>query len=131
DTPSAFGRADQSLKDVEIVLTSRITQVNGTVRDSSGRAAGTDIVAFSPDRDQWYPSSRYLTRSSVRDDGTFAIPGLPPGEFLVAALGRHAAAGEEDEWQDPDFLESLRSRATRILLEEGQTAALTLSAPPR
>jgi hypothetical protein len=36
DQPLAFGRGDQSLTDVEIVLTDRVTALSGTILDDRG-----------------------------------------------------------------------------------------------
>ncbi len=66
DRPLAFGKADQSLADVEVVLTDRINTVSGTIVDDHGRAApAAKVVVFSPDRDRWYPTSRYLRAASA------------------------------------------------------------------
>lgn len=128
DTPLPFGRSDQSIRDLEVVLTSRITQVVGSVTDNRGRpVVGVSVIAFSPDRDQWYPDSRFLRRATTRNDGTFAMP-LPPGDYWVAAVDWTAAVVGEDGWRDPDFLESLVSRATKTPLAEGQTVAVALKA---
>jgi hypothetical protein len=42
---------------------------------------------------------------------------MPPHEYLVVAVKEI----ETGQWQDPEFLEGLRSQAVRITLGEGDT----------
>ena len=63
-------------------------------------------------------------RATRTQDGTFAITGLPPGDYWVAAIDRRDSRFEPAA--DPDLLESLSSRAVRITLGEGQSQDLTL-----
>jgi 5-hydroxyisourate hydrolase-like protein (transthyretin family) len=126
DRPLAFGKADQSLADVEVVLTDRVTTVSGTVVDDHGRPApAAYVIAFSPDRDRWYPASRFVRMSKAGADGAVTIAGLPPGSYYAAAAAKLPADGN-DAWQDPAYLESLVQRATAFSLGEGQKQTLSL-----
>jgi hypothetical protein len=49
-------------------------------------------------------------------DGRFRIAGLPPGEYLLAAL----TDVEQGEWLDPSFLEKLVPASVRVALAEGE-----------
>src|SRR6185295_14501346 len=61
DRPLAFGKADQSLTDVEVVLTDRITAITATIADDHARPVdGAHLIVFPIDRDRWYPDSRYV-----------------------------------------------------------------------
>ena len=124
DMPLPFGSKEQSLSDVEIVVTNRLTELNGAVLDTRGHPV-TDyaLVMFSLDRAQWYPGSRYLRRSGPDAAGTFRVRALPPGDFLIAAIARTGTGlntDGDDSWQDPEWLESIAPRATRVTLAEGQ-----------
>jgi Carboxypeptidase regulatory-like domain len=117
-----FGLPQQSLKDVEIVLTNRLTELTGTVTDGRGDATHNyALLAFPIDRDRWYPGSRYFQRAIPNVDGSFTVRGLPPGDYQIAALsvGSMPVDGET-AWQDPEFLESIASRAAFAALTEGQ-----------
>jgi protocatechuate 3,4-dioxygenase beta subunit len=130
DRPLPFGAANQSLDDVEVVLTDRVSQVYGMVVDENGTAVpGVSVVAFSIDRDQWYPQSRFLRATLATATGTFGFPGLPAGSYYAGAFRRSAASG--DEWQDPDFLNALLPRVTSVTLGDGEQRSVTLTLATR
>jgi hypothetical protein len=126
DQPLSFGRSDESLRDVEVVLTNQITRLNGTVTDDHDRpVTAATVVVWAIDADRWYPDSRFLCKTVAGSDGTFSVEGLPQGNYFVTPITQLPADGEEG-WQAPDFLESLVSRASRVALSDGQTTALQL-----
>lgn len=121
DTPVDFGTASESLNDVQVILTNRLTEILATVVDSRGQPTRDyTLVVFPDDRDRWYAGSRYFKRANPEPAGYASVRGLPPGEYLVVALSNAAVLKESfDAWQDPEFLESLVQRATRATLTEG------------
>jgi hypothetical protein len=126
DMPLALGRPNQSLSDVEVVLTSRVTTFNGIVTDDAGRpASDATVIACSSDHDRWYSGSRFLGKAVAARDGAFSLTGLPPGEYYVVAVRRVPIEGE-DAWQDRDLLESLAVHASRSVLTEGQVTSVAL-----
>ena len=126
DRPLAFGRNDQSLADVEIVLTDRVNEISGAVVDDHGRPApGSHVVVFATDRDRWYPASRFVRQTAAGTDGAMTLASLPPGSYYAAAVAALPADGD-DAWQDPAYLESLVSRARAFALGEGQKQVLSL-----
>lgn len=67
-----FGRKDQSLTDVEVVLTDRVTELSGRIEDDGGRpAVDAHVIVFSTDRERWYPASRFLGEVTVAHDGVY------------------------------------------------------------
>ncbi|HEY1911972.1 MAG TPA: carboxypeptidase-like regulatory domain-containing protein [Vicinamibacterales bacterium] len=131
DRPLAFGRAEQSLNDVEIVLIDRVNELLGTVNDDHGRpAAGSHVIVFSTDRDRWYPASRFLRQSTTAQDGTVKLSGLPEGSFYVAVVPRLPADGD-DAWQEPAYLESLMPRVSSVAFGEGDSKSMTLTLDAR
>jgi len=129
DQALSFGRENQSLTDVEVTLTDRITEVTGAVVDEHGRPApASHVVVFSSDRDRWYPMSRFVRQAVARADGTIALPGLPAGSYYAAAIAKFPTDGEE-AWQDPAYLESLVAHATAFTVGEGQQHVLNLKLP--
>ena len=126
DRPLLFGRKDQSLTDVEVVLTDRVTEINGTITDDRARpAAGASVIVFPMDRDRWYPVSRFLWKTVSGSDGVFTLSGLPIGSYYAAGAARLPPEGE-DAWQDPAYLESLIARATTVTLGDAQKISLSL-----
>jgi hypothetical protein len=108
-----------------ITLTTRGTEVIGTVRDSRMQlAAGAAIIivpAVPASGPAWLPSRTRETRAS--SSGVFTVRGLPPGEYLVLAIDDAAAEG----WQDPRRLAALRPQATRFRLKDAETVSLVLT----
>jgi hypothetical protein len=131
DRPLAFGTAAQSIDDVEVVLTDRVTSIVGRVRDRDGRpAAGATAILFAPYRDRWYAQSRYMRAATVGKDGSFGAEGLPPGNYYVAAVATLPTGGA-DAWRDPTFLESLVAPSASVSVGDGGRAevAVTLVEP--
>jgi carboxypeptidase family protein len=127
DTPLALGRREQSLTDVEVVLTNRAAQAAGTVSDARGQpVAACTVVVFPADRDRWQRPSRFVKAARCDPDGTFTVRGLPTSEYFVAAVDRIQEANGSGEWQDPAVLEALSTNAARTRLTEEQTASLAL-----
>jgi len=124
DRPMSFGRGDQSVSDVEVVLTDRISEVSGVVSDDAGHAVPrAAVVLFSTDRDQWFAAPRFLRRTAADATGTFAIAGVPLGAYHLVALTDLTAG---DDWQDPTILESLIRRAVRVAVGDAQKQAVQL-----
>jgi hypothetical protein len=131
DRPLSLGRRDQSLANVEVVMTDRIAELSGTIADNPAQPVpGANIVVFSTDRDRWYPASRYLRLTESGADGSFSVAGLPPGTYYASGVPRIPTDGQ-DAWQDPQFIDSLVARASTVTVIDGQKAeiALRLSAP--
>jgi hypothetical protein len=127
DVPLSFGSPDQSLGDVEVVLTSQVTELSGTVVDSRGDVSTEySLLVFPADRDRWYPGSRYFRRTGPGSGGTYSVRGLPPADYYVAPVaGWDVLKDGSDAWQDPEFLESIALRATRATLAEGGRVAIS------
>ena len=122
DMPIPLGGKDQSINDMEVVLTDRSGEVSGSLADSRGRLL-TDytVVVFATDRERWFLESRFLKQARPARDGVFAVRGMPGGDYFVAAVDRL----QMDEWRDHDVLESLTSGAMRVTIGEGQKLSVT------
>jgi len=127
DMPLAFGRRDDSLTDVEVVMTNHGAELTGSAVDVRGQNASEYMaLVFAADRERWTRHSRFFKAARSEPDGTFIIRGLPSGEYLVAAVLRTQMPDGQDAWQDPRFLEALVPFSARVTLVEGQTGAATL-----
>jgi hypothetical protein len=121
-----FGRADQSLSDVEVVLTDRVNEVNGRITDAEMKPVpGSFVLVFATDRDRWYPASRFLRAALAGSDGTFSLTGLP-FESYYAVVVRSVPSDGDEAWQDPQFLTSLIPRASAVTLGAAQKGPLNL-----
>jgi len=113
--------------DVEIVLTDHAAQIGGTVVDARGqRVADYSVIVFPTDRERWFRWSRFWKLTRPGQDGSFAVTDLPPGEYFVAAVDHAEGSASVGEWQDPQFLETLAPRATRVTI----AGSLHLSVTP-
>ena len=127
DQPLLFGTPAQSVDDVEVVLTDRVTRIEGRVRGRDGRAAaGATAIVFAPTRDRWYAQSRYMRAATVGEDGRFSVEGLPSGYYYAAAVAS-VPAGGADAWRDPAFLDSLVAPSTSVSVGDGGRAEVILS----
>ncbi|HEY1913914.1 MAG TPA: carboxypeptidase regulatory-like domain-containing protein [Vicinamibacterales bacterium] len=127
DEPLSFGTKDESLADVEVVLTSTAPGITGRVTGARGEVvADYTVIVFATAADRWYQGSRFLNFTRPKADGSFAVANLPPGDYYVAAVDRLQGTEGAGEWQDPAFLESIALRATRLTLNDGQQPSVTL-----
>ena len=126
DRALPFGRNDQSLTGIEVVLTNRVSLLQGTILDDRSRPApASSLIVFSTDRDHWYPTSRFLRKTAPAADGAFALAGLPSGIYYAAAVRQPPSDGA-DAWQDPEFLDGLIPQAATVSVADGQQLSLSL-----
>jgi protocatechuate 3,4-dioxygenase beta subunit len=114
----------QTVSGVQVVLTDRVTEVNGRISDARN-AAVTDatVVIFAADEGKWVYQSRFIGAARPDLDGRFNIRGLPPYDNYLAV----AVQGLEDgQAGDPDFLAKVRESGTRVSLKEGESRTLNL-----
>jgi hypothetical protein len=113
----------ETLSDVEVVVTNRVTTVTGQLADDRGAPLpnGT-VIVFADDRARWGVGSRFVRAVRPDQRGRWEVKGLPAGEYLATALDYV----EELSWNDPAFLESLRIHAQRVLLGDGAAQSVSL-----
>jgi hypothetical protein len=115
---------------LDVVLTSQLTALAGTVVDGRNRAVRDYQVVVFPKAESG-PSSWDYRRTRIERggaDGRFTIEGLPPGDYLAAAVdGLDAENGIE-----PDVMDALRdvARPVRIEATKTETIALRLTLLP-
>src|SRR6185436_7505239 len=117
-------KSGESITGIEVTLTSKLTEVNGTVKDASQQVKDYTVVVFADEPQKWtLPNSRYITGSRPDQEGRFQIKNLPAGGYLAIAVDYLA----QGEWNDPDVLERLKARATSFSVKEGETKTLNLT----
>jgi protocatechuate 3,4-dioxygenase beta subunit len=131
DAVLPFGTADQSLRDVEVVVTTRVTRLSIAAKDrDGGNAAAYRTIVFSTDRARWYPGSRFVSVGVPGRDGTVTVSGLPPADYYVAAIGRRSAIGMVG-MELADLLGSLVADAAGVTLTEGESLSVSVKAIDR
>ena len=117
-------RHGDTIPGIRIVLTNRPTIVRGTIRDGRTQTLteGT-VILFAADSSKWREETRAIRSARPDQNGRFEVRGLPPGEYLAVALDYV----RDGQWNDPEFLEALRSIADRFSINESETKALDLT----
>lgn len=117
-------KAGEAVSGVDVVLTSKLTEVNGTVKAGSQQAKDYTLVVFSDDSQKWsIPNSRYVAGTRPDQDGRFEVKSLPAGGYYAIAVDYLA----QGEWNDPEVLERLKPKATSFSIDEGETKTLSLT----
>jgi hypothetical protein len=110
--------AGADLSGIDIHVTDAAPRLRGTVtRDAA--TSDCAVVAFSSDSKLWRTGAG-IAHVLVGADGIFSISSLAPGEYDVAA------AATTDTLEDPEVLEILRPRSTRVRLSEATTSEVTV-----
>lgn len=122
DGPAEF--ATDSGKQIEIVLTSRVANLTGTVTDDGGKPA-TGAMVFVLPADPKLASEELFRYRAYRTSGggQFRTGGIRPGDYLVVALSLEQAEALTD--QGPK-VERLARHAERISLTENDKLTMSL-----
>jgi Carboxypeptidase regulatory-like domain len=123
--PLELGAND--LAGVVVTFSDQPTEISGTV-GAGGLASGAEaqVVAFPADVQSWIAGGMSVRRSRTTmtsTTGNYRIAGLPPGEYLVAALNPDVLV----ELQDLQLVNSLARTATRVTLAAGDKRTLPLT----
>jgi len=115
------------LAGVTITFTDRPTELSGQV-SANGALETMTVLIFPAESSAWSgygSSSRRFANVRADKAGNFKVNNLPAGEYFAVAIPDRIA----NDWQNPKFLESLTSEATRVRLRDGdkQTATLKVS----
>ncbi len=108
---------------VRVILTDRITEVSGSVRDSRGQAVTHYVAVVLPEQEMEGGSGIRFTRA-VRSDqqGVFRFRTLPQGRYVAVAVDALEQGGE---W-DPAFQKRVRASGESFTLTDERSQTLTL-----
>jgi hypothetical protein len=122
ETPLELKSGDV-LSEIEIVVTDRVTAVAGHLADNRGiPLTNGSVVVFADDAIKWGVGSRFVRTVRPDQEGRWEVKGLPAGDYLAVAVDYL----EENSWNDPEYLESLRAYAERFALNDGAVQTLTV-----
>jgi hypothetical protein len=121
DTGIEF-KPNEDLTGLEVELTNKLNVVGGLVTSGNDPAKEYTVVVFAQDKEKWTGNSRYIAVARPDQDARFKASGLPAGEYYAVAVDRV----DPGQWTDPEFLESMRLRATAFTLMDGETKTLDL-----
>jgi hypothetical protein len=113
----------QTLEDVEVVITNKITKLEGQLTDEKGApSADGTVIVFASDSAKWFENARTVKAARPDQQGRWQIKGLPAGDYLAIALDYV----EDGTWFDPEFLETLRKGARPVSLSDGASQKVAL-----
>lgn len=124
--PFDFGLNGGIIRGVEVVVSDGGATIEGRIADASDALAAAAMVATPAWEGNRYAGSPYVKIGFPLENGRFEVKGLPPGDYIVAAINgddRGAASLEPD---DPDLAALLASRGTRVTVFERERASVNL-----
>ena len=106
-----------------VVLTNHINELTGTVRSGGQTVTNASVVIFPDNPAQWPFPSRRVRNTRVDGNGLFRIRGVPAGQRYLAVAVDYL---EQGEFQDPEFLQKMKARATEVTLGDAETRNIEL-----
>jgi protocatechuate 3,4-dioxygenase beta subunit len=109
---------DTDANDVVITFTDRWTGMHGIVQGARGPDPEATVLIFPMDPHTWTGyglAGRRVRSVRTSRSGDYNVHSIPPGDYYVVAIPEERAA----DWQDPAFLASLTSIATRVTIGDG------------
>lgn len=125
DAPLELGADD--VNNVVVTFTDRPTSLSGAARDSKGPDAAATVLVFPAQAALWVnhgSSPRRFRAARVDTQGTYRVPNLPPGDYLVVAV----RSGVSSDWQDTKYLQKLAALATRVTIADGEKKSVDVDA---
>jgi len=109
---------------LQVILTDKVSDVNGKVTTARGEVTRDyTVVVFPDDPTKWAFPSRFVKTGRADQQGQFRIRALPPDDRYLAVAVDYL---EDGEGTDPQFLEQIKDRATRFTLGDGESKSLDL-----
>ena len=123
-TMQPFETSGQTMDGFTIVLTNRFPAISGSLRDAKGNVVPQGTALLFPDESSlWVEDLRTVRTARVDQSGVFTIKGVRPGNyFCIATVGV-----SNNQWNDPEYLDSLRQDAHRVTVKEGEDQRLDLA----
>jgi hypothetical protein len=109
---------DSDANDVVITFTDRWTGMHGIVQGARGPDPEATVLIFPMDPQAWTGyglAGRRVRSVRTSRSGDYSVHSIPPGDYYVVAIPDERAA----DWQDPAFLASATSVASRITIGDG------------
>ena len=124
DQPLDSTPGGTNLDGLVITLTNRAAEISGRLIDAQNQpATAYSIVVFAAERSFWWAGSRRIQRAQPATDGSFAVAGLPAGDYAIAAVSNADAS----DLADPAFLARLLPSAYKFALTDGEKKKQDLS----
>jgi len=117
---------------LELVMSSRVAQVNGQVLTGDSLPAVAVEVVLIPDPPRRAEKEKYVF-ATTDQNGKFSMPGVVPGDYKAFSWDPGASSDEEyrEDWFDAAWLSPYEPKGVSVHLEESEhkSADLTLIQP--
>jgi len=122
DTAADIGPG-QVIDDVELVITSKLTELSGLVTDDRGQVVtDASVVIFPDDKARWTYGSRYLRTTRPDTNGKYTARLVPTDGYRAIVV----RGLEDGQSSDPEFLTRALEHATAFEIREGEAKTLNL-----
>jgi hypothetical protein len=116
-------KPNEDISGLEIEITNKLATITGLVTNARGETVKDyAAIAFAQDREKWKIAGRYQAFGRPDQDGRFKMSGMAPAEYYVIALDKV----DPNQVGDPDFLDSIKARATAITIRDGEARTVDL-----
>jgi protocatechuate 3,4-dioxygenase beta subunit len=113
----------QDLTGITVTLTDQRAELSGTIMTDKGDPAPEYfILLFPSDEKYWTPYSSRLYGTRAKQDGTFIISGLQPGNYRLATL----LDAEFGAWFNPAFLHRIDADSMALSIARDEKKVLNL-----
>jgi protocatechuate 3,4-dioxygenase beta subunit len=113
----------EQITGVDVELSDKITSVSGRVTNARGEPVREcTLIVFATDNKRWKIQGRYLRTARPDQDGRFKVSGLAPSDYYIVAIDKL----EPGQGLDAEFLERIRSKATSVSVDDGETRSVDL-----
>ncbi len=124
DSPLVFS-GEEVITGVEVILSDHQSTLAGSVNGADAEHAPVldcSVLVFPGDPARLQHAERWARWSRPHLDGRFVVDDLLPGDYLAVAV----SDVDETQWQNADYLERYRSRATPVTLGDRERRHLVL-----
>ena len=123
DVPTVFTKEHDG--QLQVVLSSRLSTLDGEVRDDAGKTVDDVMVfVFPEDRRSWSLRSPRTVFSDVHPDGRFRVAGLTGGRYFAIAVAREGFRMPQSPREA--FFELLSREATPFVIGDDERRTLEL-----
>jgi hypothetical protein len=110
----------QATRGLDIVLSSGVARIEGTVLNDQEPAAGAAILLVPSVGRRGEP--RFYKHAVTDRQGRFSVQGIVPGDYEVLAFEEI----QRGAFMDPDFLAEYEGRGKSVSLKEGDDQSVQL-----
>ena len=123
DVPTVFKDRDNG--QLQVVLSSKASTLEGTVRGEGGSPRGdATVYVFSEDRSGWRMSSPRTHKGDAGANGKFSVGGLAAGRYYAVAVAREGFRPAANPGES--FFELLSKDATAFVIGDDDRRTLEL-----